>query len=116
MRGSFWWDPDLGNALSEIHQAGRFASVSDILRVSILRAEGGLYVDTDVLPMALDRQSVPTGIGLVMTFNGDRVKRASACHAYGAAASFGRLNGRAIGFSSALLSARQSVLDDQYEA
>lgn len=71
---SFWRDSELGHALCDAHHAQRFASVSDILRVLILRSEGGLYVDTDVLPVSLEAQSVPTGIGLIIRFDAEGVR------------------------------------------
>ena len=70
----FWDDPDIGGPLCDVHHAGRYASVSDILRVLILNAEGGLYVDTDVLPIKLTAQSIPRGVGLVIKFDGDELR------------------------------------------
>ncbi|MEC8380355.1 MAG: TcdA/TcdB catalytic glycosyltransferase domain-containing protein [Myxococcota bacterium] len=70
----YWDDPELGGSLCDVHHAGRYASASDILRVLILNSEGGLYVDTDVLPIKLAAQSIPRGVGLVIKFDDDTLR------------------------------------------
>ncbi|MGC6509487.1 MAG: TcdA/TcdB catalytic glycosyltransferase domain-containing protein [Myxococcota bacterium] len=71
---SFCHDLDLGPALCDTLHEKRYASASDILRVLILNSEGGLYVDTDVSPATLSEQSIPRGIGLVIKYDGHRLR------------------------------------------